>query len=98
MKKVQILLSGIIIMAIGAGVLAFKAKKIGGYCLYRTTIHFSEGNHETICRTLGQFTLTNFPNGIVLRSVYTTWSICSDLPSTTSSDFCNNIYTVSIEE
>lgn len=98
MKKVKIMFATVAITGAIAGIFAYKSNNFSIYCLYRTTIAWNDEEElpETVCKTLGHVDLTSFPNGAVYHAAYISPSLCWNLPSLTPTQYCNNVYTVTI--
>lgn len=98
MKKVKLMFATIVIAGTIAGALAFKTKNFNIYCLYRTTTTWAypNGPIRTVCQTFDLVELTPYPYGVVFYAAFITPSLCWDLPATTPTQYCNNVYTVTI--
>ncbi len=91
MKRVKIMLSAILVMALVAGALAFKVKKAAGFCVYQTTFTTTEIGDDPVntCKTLGQYKLTPFPAGVELDDVTTiAVTSCANAPIFTNITDC----------
>ncbi|AXY74757.1 hypothetical protein D3H65_12525 [Paraflavitalea soli] len=91
MKRVKIMLSAILVMAVVAGALAFKAKKIGGFCLYKTTLTTTKVGDPAVqtCKTFGQYFVTPVnQGGVKAESITTTLTLCGDVPTFTPTSRC----------
>ncbi len=99
MKKTKIMFIAISILASLAATLAFKAKKANGFCLYRTTMSTCGPDEDVVftCKTLGRFTITQFPNGMILDNVFTTFTHCADVPACIPTINCTRSFRVNIE-
>ncbi len=98
MKKIRTMFAIIAIVGIISAAFAFKAKKFALYCLYCTTVIWNEEDElpETVCKTLGHVNFTPYPNGVIFHAAYTTSNLCWNLPSMTPTQYCNNVYTLTI--
>lgn len=98
MKRVKIMLSAIMVLALVAGALAFKAKKVNGFCLYQTTTTLNAQEEQiTICRTLNHYIQAELPNAVILDKVFTTPTTCTTVPTVTATINCVKKLTVTIE-
>lgn len=102
MKKVRIIFPSILAMAILAGALAFKAKKIQGFCVYKasTSTTIDEDEREvtiTICPKIGQYTQTPYPFGVKFSSIFIDHTLCAVAPLFTNISKCTLTLTVTIE-
>ena len=97
MKKPRILFLSILTMAILGGILAFKAKKADGFCVYQTYVTTINHIQISACTLKGQFITTPFPNGGIHRSVFTTRTLCDDMPTVTPISRCTGTLTIAPE-
>lgn len=97
MKKIKLMFGTILTLSILAGVFAFKAKKINGYCIYQTT--FTIVNHVEIsaCVFKGQYLTTQPPHGGIAKSIFTTLTECADISIFTEIAKCTLTRTLIIE-
>lgn len=96
MKRVKIMLSAILVLAVVAGALAFKAKKTGGFCVYKTTLN--EEQVLTCPKDPQLHVITPTLNGgVTISSIYTTSPLQVACPAFTDPLKCTTTLTIKPE-